>query len=163
MGYIGWKRMSIFKSLKLQFRPPKMQDPDFGPLTFMYISNHPERSYWEAEWTFPPTGTVVSIGLDGDESGPKPETRQWHMGLPSRFPRILQLAKPELAKAFKLWLDQDLPKDIFSVVKLSGFGVEDPQAHPLHWDISFETIGEKWLGITISFVGDEAKEAIVDR
>lgn len=154
--------MNIVKSLKLRFRPPKKQDPDFGQLTFMYIPNRPDRSYWETEWPFSPTGTLVSIGLEGDESGPRPVTRQWHLGLPSRFPRILQLAKPELVKVFKLWLDQELPEDIFSAVRLSGFGVEDPQAHPLHWDISFETTGEKWLGITIPFVGDEAKEAIVD-
>jgi hypothetical protein len=154
--------MNILKSLKLQFSPPKLQDPDFGQLTFMYISNHPQRSYWETEWTFPPTGTPVSIALDGDESGPRPEVRQWHLGLPTRFPRILQVARPELAKVFKSWLDQDLPGDIFSVVKLSGFGVEDPRAQPVQWDISFETTAEKWLGITIPFVGDEPKEAVVD-
>ena len=154
--------MNIFKSLKLQFRPPKVDDPDFGQLTFMYISNHPERSYWEAEWTFPPTGTPVSIALDGDESGPMPEARQWHLQIPSRYSRILDLARPELAKVFKTWLDQDLPEDIFAVVKLSGFGVEDPRAQPVAWDISFETTGDKWLGITIPFVGDEPNEAVVD-
>jgi hypothetical protein len=154
--------MNIFKSLNLQFRPPKIDDPDFGQLTFMFISNHPERSYWEAEWTFPPTGTPVSIGLDGDESGPRPDTRQWYMKLPSRFSHILELARPELAKVFKSRLDQDLPDDIFTVVKLSGFGVEDPRTQPISWDISFETTGEKWLGITIPFVGDTCKEAVVD-
>jgi hypothetical protein len=152
----------MLKSLRLQFRPPKLQDPDFGSLRFMYIPNHPERSYWEAEWTFPPTGTPVSIALDGDKSGPRPETRLWHLGLPSRFALILQLARPELARVFKSWLGQGLPKNIFSVVKLSGFGVENPQAHPVRWDISFETTGEKWLGITIPFVGDEPQEAVVD-
>jgi len=154
--------MTIFKSLKLQFRPPKMHDPDFGHLTFMYISNHPERSYWEAEWMFPPTGTPVSIGIDGDESGPRSEARQWYLKLPSRFSRILELARPELAKVFKKWLQQELPDDIFTVVKLSGFGVEDPQAQTVEWDIMFETTGDKWLGITIPFVGDEPKEAVVD-
>lgn len=139
-----------------------MNDSDFGQITFMYISNHPERSYWEAEWTFPPTSTAISIGLDGDESGPSPETRDWHLGLPARFERILELAKPELAKVFKTWLQQELPGDIFTVVKLSGFGVENPKAHPVNWDISFETTGDKWLGITIPFVGDKPGEAVVD-
>lgn len=154
--------MDIFKLLKLQFRPPKMDDPDFGQLMFMYISNHPERSYWEAEWIFPPTGTPVSISLDGDELGPRTEIRQWHLALPSRFSQILDLARPELVKVFKSWLGQDLPTDIFEVVKLSGFGVEDPLGHPVQWDISFETTGDKWLGIIIPFVGDEPKEAVVD-
>jgi len=156
------EKMKIFKSLKLQFRPPKINDPDFGQLTFMYISNHPERSYWEGEWMFPPTATPVSIGLDGDESGPKPEGRQWYLELQPRFRRILELARPELAEVFKKWLQQDLPEDIFTVVKLSGFGVENPRVHPVEWDISFETTGDKWLGITIPFVGDEPREAVVD-
>jgi hypothetical protein len=157
-----WGKMKIFKSLTLRFRPPKINDPDFGQLTFMYIPNRPERSYWEGEWMFPRTSTRVSIALDGDESGPKPEAREWHLELPARFQKILELARPELAKAFKTWLQEELPNDIFTVVKLSGFGVENPEANPVEWDISFETTGAKWLGITIPFVGDKAREAVVD-
>jgi len=63
---------------------------------------------------------------------------------------------------FKIWLQQELPDDIFKVVTLSGFSVEDPQAQPVEWDIMFETTGDKWLAITIPFVGDEPKEAVVD-
>lgn len=155
-------KMKIFKSLKLRIRPPRMKDPDFGQLTFMFIPSHPERSYWEAEWIFPPTGSPISIGLDGDESGPRSETREWHLGLPARFERILELTKPELGKVFETWLQHELPEDIFKVVKLAGFGVENPEADPVRWDISFETIGDKWLGITIPFVGDTPKEAVVD-
>ena len=154
--------MKQLKKQRLQLRPPKIDDPDFGQLTFMYISNHPEHSYWEAEWIFPPTGTPVSIGLDGDESGPRPDTREWHLDLPSRFDRILELARPGLAKVFKSWLRQDLPEDIFTAMKLSGFGVEDPRAQPITWDVSFETIGDTWLGITIPFQGEEPKDATVD-
>jgi hypothetical protein len=154
--------MHPFKSLKLQLRPPKIDDPDFGRLSFIYISNHPERSYWEAVWTFPPTGMPVAIGLDGDESGPRPDSREWYLSLPSRFDRIVQLATPELAKVFPLWLKQELPDDIFTVVKLSGFGVEDPRAEPVSWDVSFETTGDTWLGISIPFTGDEAGKAVVD-
>jgi len=154
--------MNIFKSLKLQFRLPKIEDSDFGQLTFMYISNHPERSYWEAEWKFPPTGNSIAIGLDGDESGPRPDTRDWHLALPARFEEILSLAKPELAKVLKTWLEMDLPQDIFTVVKLSGFDLEDPRGKPVKWGISFETTGDKWLSITIPFVGNEAKEPVID-
>jgi hypothetical protein len=154
--------MSIFKSIKYQFRPPKIDDPDFGQLTFMYISNNPERSYWEAEWLFPSTGTTISIALDGDESGPKASAREWHLGLPARFKEIVELAKPELAKVLKSWLHQDIPADIFKVVKLAGFGVVDPSAQTIDWDVSFETIGDKWLGIVIPFHGTKVKDAIVD-
>ena len=43
-----------------------------------------------------------------------------------------------------------------------GREVEDLRAQPVAWDIAFETTGEMWLGITIPFVGDTAKEAVVD-
>jgi hypothetical protein len=55
-----------------------------------------------------------------------------------------------------------LPEDIFSVVKLSGIGVEDPAAKPLKWEISFETTGDTWFGISIPFVDDVAQKASVD-
>jgi len=154
--------MNIFHSLRLLFKPPKINDPEFGQLRFMYISNHPERSYWECEWKFPPTGTTVFIALDGNEAGPLPEFRQWHLDLINRYPKILELAKPELAKVFRSWFEQDLPSDIFTVVKLSGFSVEDPRSVPVEWSISFETTGDKWLGIAIPFVGDEPRDAVVD-
>ena len=43
-----------------------------------------------------------------------------------------------------------------------AFGVEDPAATPREWDISFETTGSKWLGITIPFVGDKPQDPVVD-
>ena len=67
-----------------------------------------------------------------------------------------------MEQVFKTWLQQKLPQDIFTVVKLAGFGVEDLKTQPLHWDISFETTGEKWLGIIITFEGDAAQETVVD-
>ncbi len=154
--------MRLFHNLKLRFSPPRIDDPDFGSLLFMYISNAPERSYWEGEWIFPTTGTPVAIGLDGDESGPLPEARQFYLGLPSRFEQILTAARPELQKVFRERLQQDLPQHMFSAVKLAGFGLENPKANPLRWDISFETTGDKWLGIVIPFEGDTPQEAVVD-
>ena len=58
--------MSLLKTLKYWLTPLKMTDLDFGTLTFIYVSQNPERSYWECEWRFPSTGTVVLITLDGD-------------------------------------------------------------------------------------------------
>lgn len=154
--------MGILHNLKLRFSPPRKADPDFGNLIFMYIPNNAERSYWEGEWVFPKTGTPVSIGLDGGEDGPLPEARQFYLSLPDRFDQIMYAVRPKLAGVFKQWLQQDLPQDIFAVAKLAGFGLEDPKAKPIHWNISFETTGEKWLGITIPFEGDTPQEPIVD-
>ena len=154
--------MGIFHNLKLRLLPPRITDPDFGHLIFMYIPNAPERSYWECEWRFPKTGTEISIGLPGGESGPTAEARQFYLGLPGRFEQILASVRPQLQEVFRTWLQQDLPQDIFTVTRLAGFGLEDPRARPVRWDVSFETIGDKWLGITIPFVGDIAQNAVVD-
>ena len=56
----------------------------------------------------------------------------------------------------------DLPADMFSELKLTGFSVDDPKARPIQWCVWFETTGEKWLGITIPFVEEAAGEAEVD-
>src|SRR5689334_15673245 len=105
--------MGLFHNLKLRFSPPRMTDPDFGSLLFMFIPNAPEQSYWECEWRFPKTGTEVSIGLPGTESGPQPEARQFYLTLPGRFEQILAVARPRLQEAFLEWFDQELPQDIF--------------------------------------------------
>ncbi len=75
---------------------------------------------------------------------------------------IIEACRPRLENVFLDWLEQRLPTDIFSVLNLSGFSVEDPQEEPIRWVVSFETTGDKWLGITIPFVGDTAMEAEVD-
>ena len=154
--------MSLLHNLKLRFKPPRIADPDFGALLFMFIPNFPERSYWECEWTFPNTGSVISIGIPGGEEGPSSAARQFYLDLPGRFEEILEAARPRIVEVFRTCLEQDLPQDIFTVVKLSGFGLEDVKSRPLQWNISFETTGKKWLGIVVPFVGDTAQQAIVD-
>jgi hypothetical protein len=158
----GVTQMGLLSSLRLRFSPPRITDPDFGGLLFMYIPNAPERSYWEGEWLFPKTRSTISIGLPGGENGPLPEARQFYLDLPDRFEVVLAAVRPKLAEVFRRWLDQELPEDIFTVVKLAGFDVEDPKARPLEWDISFETTGERWLGIVIPFQGDVPQEPVVD-
>ena len=90
------------------------------------------------------------------------EARQFYLSLPGRYEQILAAARPQLKEVFRTWLQQDLPQDVFTVVKLAGFGLEDAKAQPVRWDISFETTGDKWLGIIIPFVGDTAQKATVD-
>lgn len=154
--------MSLFGSLRLRFLPPRMADADFGELTFMYIARAPERSYWEAEWRFPPTGTPVAIGLRGSPSGPYPRARAFYLALPARFDWMIEQAKPVLNQVFIDWLQRPLNADMWSDVKLSGVAVDDPAADPPIWDVGFETIGERWLGITIPFHGDEPQDPIID-
>lgn len=154
--------MGIFHNLKLRFSPPRIIDPDFGNLLFMFIPNDPQRSCWTCEWRFPKAGTEISIVFPGDESGPLPEARKFYLSLPGRFEQILEAARPRLEEVVRSRLQQALPQDIFTVVSLAGFGVEDPTAQPVEWDVEFETIGDVWLGITIPFVGDIAQKAVVD-
>jgi hypothetical protein len=154
--------MGFLHKLKLRLSPPKLHDPDLGELTFMYISNAPEKSYWEAEWLFPPTGTRVSIGLPGPDSGPLPEARSFYLALPERFPAFLALARPALDQVFRDWYARPISSDIWRDVKLAGFGLEDPRAHPIEWDVSFEATGKKWLGIIIPFQDEKPGAPVVD-
>ena len=103
-----------------------------------------------------------NLSVLGERRGPLPEARQFYLSLPDRFEQIVAAVRPKLEQVFKQWLQQELPQDIFTAVKLAGFGLEDPKGKPLHWNISFETTGEKWLGITIPFEGDTPQDAVVD-
>lgn len=154
--------MGFLRNLKLWLHPPRMSDPDFGTLVFMHSSKAPERSYREGESNFPNTGTLVFISLRGDESGPTLDAKRFYLGLPDRFEQILATCRPKLEKFFEDWLGQPLPPNIFSALKLSGFDVEDLSQRPIHWDVSLEATGDKWLGITVPFVGETATEAWVD-
>jgi hypothetical protein len=154
--------MEFLRRLKLQFSPLKLHDPDFGDLTFMYIPNAPERSYWEAEWLFPATGTRVEIDLRGAESGPVESARSFYIALPDRFSRLLDAARPALDRVFRDWTNRPISADIWQDVKLAGFGLEDPESRPLEWEMSFEATGKKWLGITIPFQDETPGTPIVD-
>ena len=154
--------MGLLRELRLRFRPPRIEDPAFGPLLFMYIPRAPERSYWEGEWLFPPTGTRVSISLPGTIDGPVAEAREFYLALPGSFDRLMQSVRAPLDRVFRDWQQRPLSPDLWQDVKLSGFGIDDQGTRPVAWEVSFETIGERWLGITIPFLGDEAQDAIVD-
>ena len=144
------------------FRPRRMDDPEFGSLLYMHVRRDPSKSYWEGEWVFPPTGTRIFVGLPGGEAGPTSEGRAFYLGLPSRFDAILSAARPRLDEVFRSWLQRPLGEDLWSDVQLAGFGVEDPNATPLEWDVAFETTGKKWLGVTVPFIGAVAQEPVVD-
>jgi hypothetical protein len=154
--------MGLLDQLKQWLSPPKRQDPEFGELTFIRIGGSPDRSYWEAQWAFPPTGTEVSIDLHGGESGPWPEARDFYLGLPARFAALLDAVRPALNEVFLHWYDRPLAPDLWQDVKLSGFSLPNPRARPLEWDITFEATGKKWLGITIPFRDDTPEEPVVD-
>jgi len=154
--------MAFLHNLRLWLFPIRITDPELGNLVFMYSSKFPERSYWECEWTFPTTGTTVALAIPGTEDGPQPEARMFYLSLPARFEKILALCRPPLEEVFGKWLGQSLPEDTLGVLELSGFGLEDSRERPVRWNVSFETTGEKWLSITIPFVGDTPGEALVD-
>ena len=111
---------------------------------------------------FPPTTTKVAISLPGTLAGPRESGREFYLALPVRFERVLDSARPVLDRVLREWLGRPLSSDIWKDVKLGGFGLENPDVVPTNWDIGFETVGEKWLGITIPFVGDEPQDPVVD-
>jgi hypothetical protein len=153
----------LIDRLKLRFRPPRLDDPEFGSLLFMYVANDPGRSYWEAEWLFPPVGYSVSIGLPGGASGPLPESRSFLLSRVGEFDRTMRVVRPLLDAVFREWLRRPLEPDTWADVKLAGVGLEDPRAEPVEWDVAFETTGERWLGITVPFVGNSPQDPVVDK
>ena len=154
--------MGLLQNFLLQIRPPVLQDPDFGRLLYMHIPRDPSRSYWEAEWLFPPTGTKVAISLPGTLDGPLDSGRAFYLAIPARFTELMVRVRPVLDRVFREWLHRPLAADLWHDVQLGGFGVEDPAAAPISWNAGFEAVGEKWLGITIPFIGDEPQEPVID-
>lgn len=153
---------SMFKALKLRLRPPRLQDPVFGELLYMYIPRDPGQSYWEGEWLFPPTQTRVAVSLPGTVEGPAESGRAFYLQLAARFEDIVHKVTPALDQVFLQWLGRPINPDIFQDVELTGFGGEDPAADPVAWDVGFETKGEKWLGIAVPFVGDDPQQPVID-
>jgi hypothetical protein len=86
----------------------------------------------------------------------------FYLGLLPRFASILTACRPKLDRVFQEWRKQELPEDLFSVLTLTGLGLEDPLKQPVRWDVWFETTDDDWLGITIPFVGDSPRDAVVD-
>jgi hypothetical protein len=154
--------MSIFHNLRLRFFPVRKTDSEFGRMTYMYISNAPHLSYWEGEWLFPATGELIGVSLPGDENGAEPKAREFFRHLSQNSERILIAIRPVLSDLFTTRLQQDLPEDIFTVLRLTGIGLEDLSAQPARWEVSLETTGAQWLGITIPFEGEVPQPAIVD-
>ena len=154
--------MGFLSDMKLWFSPPKIVDPVFGTLVFMEIKKHPERSYWEGEWAMPGAFNPVGISLNGGRDGPSRESRDFYLSLPDEIEQILERCRPPLGKVFRDWLNRELPKNLFSELKLTGFDVDDPKENPPHWRVLFETTGEEWLGIAIPFIGEIVGDAEVD-
>ena len=135
-----------------------MVDRDFGTLQFSRSPDKPEASYWHGSWLFPPTGTLVGINLPGTEDGPTLNARRFYINLAEDFEEIIAACRPLVEELFKTELKRELPQDIFTVVKVDGFNVEDPEQYPVPWEMFLDLPGEKWL-ILISFVGTTPQEA----
>ncbi|OLE87724.1 MAG: hypothetical protein AUG08_11075 [Acidobacteria bacterium 13_1_20CM_2_55_15] len=154
--------MGLLKELRLRFRPPRMEDPDFGVLLYMHIPHAPANSYWEGEWLFPATRTKVAIALPGGLDGPDIKARAFYLELSTQFDHVVKQVWPALDRVFREWIGRPLDTDLWKDVRLSGFGVEPLNIVPITWDVMFETTGEKWLAITVPFVGDSPQDPVVD-
>ena len=154
--------MGLLTELRLRFRPPRRQDPDFGELLYMHIPRDPDRSYWEGEWLFPPTGTRVAITLPGGLEGPQESGRAFCLRLATNFDQIILASTPILDVVFREWIGRPLNPVVWEDVTLAGFGVDDLDTAGTVWDVGFEAKGRKRLGITIPFVGDQPQDPVVD-
>ena len=116
--------MGLLKELRLRFRPPRMEDPDFGVLLYMHIPHAPANSYWEGEWLFPATRTKVAIALPGGLDGPDIKARAFYLELSTQFDHVVKQVWPALDRVFREWIGRPLDTDLWKDVRLSGFGVE---------------------------------------
>jgi hypothetical protein len=82
--------------------------------------------------------------------------------LPERYQEILTATRPKLEQVYKDELGEPLPEDIFTTLKVTGFGVRDLSEQPVRWDVSFKSTGDKYLGVSIPFAGNTAMEPEVD-
>lgn len=155
--------MAPLDLIRHKFSSKTLIDPIFGEATFIAMPRAPHKAYWECQWRFPVTSSVINIAMPGDENGPFPETRNFYTDLADRFHKHLLTAKPHLQKAFNAQYGIELPKDIFSVMTLSGFDLENPHTSPRRWEMSFTTRPHlKSRFFTIPFEGDTALPAIID-
>lgn len=155
--------MGLFRKFIDRFRPPYKEDPEFGDMSFIKVSPRGYgKSYWEATIYVPQIGASVEVFLQGEEDGPLEVSKEFYRKLIPSFDAIIAAARPLLAKEYLLWMQEELPDDIFTVLTLSGFSVEDPAVVPAKWDIMFETMGEKWRAISIYFEGDKPVGTTVD-
>lgn len=154
--------MGLFERFLTRFRPVTIEDAEFGRLTYMEVKGDPSRSYWEAEYVFAPTGSVVSAGMRGTREGPLPEARSFYRLMEQRFADTMKTVRPYLEASFQESLGRPLSADLWDDLVLSGFDVDDPIADPLEWDIMFETTGDKWLAFTVPFIGDVVQPVVVD-
>jgi len=138
--------VSILSKLFGKFEDIKMQDPDFGEMTFMEVAEHPERSYWEGEWRYPPTGTRIGVFIPGDASGLMGEARAFIMQKQHEWDKIISAVFPKLFPEYTEWAKRALSADILSDLDLASISVELPIVLPITWEISFETKEEeeKW-------------------
>ena len=121
------------------------------------------KSYWECECVFPPTATPISVVLPGDESGPFAEARAIYLAVIEEFDELVARALPAIGKAYREWTGRALSENVRDDLELSGLAIDSPFADGLsRWQVTFETVGEQWIGITIPFIDGIPQEAVVD-
>ena len=87
---------------------------------------------------------------------------EFYLELSTQFDHVVKQVWPALDRVFREWIGRPLDTDLWKDVRLSGFGVEPLNSVPITWDVMFETTGEKWLAITVPFVGDSPQDPVVD-
>ena len=87
---------------------------------------------------------------------------EFYLELSTQFDHVVKQVSPALDRVFREWIGRPLDTDLWKDVRLSGFGVEPLNSVPITWDVMFETTGEKWLAITVPFVGDSPQDPVVD-
>nr|GFD23355.1 hypothetical protein [Tanacetum cinerariifolium] len=84
-------------------QPVKIDDVFFGEMTFIEISNHPEKSYFECQRYFKPIDGLIELGVTGKLSGPMQCQKDFFAQLERDYQLIVAAVIPVMEEEFRNW------------------------------------------------------------
>ena len=124
---------------KLTGQPQRVEDPDFGKLTYM-------NGYWEGANIFPPTQSEVEYFVTADERGPSDANRQVFQTIRSNYTGLLTQAVTAISKVTGSTAKA-------SELMISSLDIPSGDLNAATWEISFSGAGGTLFSVKYSGLG----------
>lgn len=143
-------------------KPIKLDNEFFGTMLFIKDKKDPIKSYFECKKHFAPTGKIIEIVIDGNESGPTQKQIEFFKNIEENFEELSKVIVPLIEDEFGNW------KKGF---KIANFQKEfEPvylrlprcETQPIKWEIAFESEHDRNHVFTITMSDFNAKEILID-
>ncbi|MFD0740138.1 hypothetical protein ACFQZQ_12715 [Lysobacter koreensis] len=158
--------MSFWKKLVGAHNPPpKVSDPDFGPITFDGPYGNGDVGIWQmdSEWEVPEHFAKVGCSsIPGTAAGPYELSRIFLLEKARDYPAIWARLHDQLASIRDKWAAQDSSVPLNQSFFISSLGLDPNPADPPLWNVSFESTGKRWLFVTFNMQGNEIVGHTVD-